>query len=170
MTTADTEDTTTSTADLYDRHGAALGSCDVQFRSFGGRHRFGGTAVTIRVHDENLLVKAAVAEPGRGRVLVIDGGGSCHSALLGDNMAAQAVENGWEGIVVYGAVRDVALLAHLDIGILAVGSNPRRSHKNGTGERDVVIGFGGAAFAPGDRVTADDDGVVVLPARRGDRR
>src|SRR5262245_23049324 len=84
--------------DLYDEHGEALDSCDTQFHQYGGRRVFRGIATTIRVHDDNILVKEAVAEPGAGRVLVVDGGGSCHSALLGDNMAAKAAANGWEGI------------------------------------------------------------------------
>jgi regulator of ribonuclease activity A len=156
--------TSKSTADLYDEHGEALDSCDTQFRQFGARRSFHGVVSTVLVHDENLLVKAAVAEPGSGRVLVIDGGGSGHSALLGDNMAKVALDNGWAGIIVHGAVRDTVELASLDIGIKAVGTNPRRSHKIGTGRRDVPVGFGGATFRPGDQIVSDDDGIVILRA------
>lgn len=151
-----------TTADLCDEHGDALDSCDTQFRQFGAVRAFRGVVSTVLAHDENLLVKAAVAEPGEGRVLVVEGGGSCHSALLGDNMARLARDNGWAGIVVHGAVRDAAELATLDIGVKAVGTNPRRSHKTGTGRRDVPVGFGGATFRPGDVLVSDDDGIVVL--------
>jgi regulator of ribonuclease activity A len=151
------------TADLYDEHGEALASCDTQFRQFGGRTRFQGEIVTVRCHEDNALLKTVVGEPGRGKVLVVDGDGSVHCALMGDVIAALAVSNGWEGVVLHGAVRDVAALATLDIGIKALGSNPRKSSKQGTGQRDVPVSFGGAVFAPGARLVSDEDGVVVLP-------
>ncbi|NWJ74311.1 ribonuclease E activity regulator RraA [Pseudonocardia sp. ICBG1122] len=150
------------TADLYDEHGEALDSCDTRFRQFGAVHVFSGVVATVQVHDENFLVKEAVAEPGQGRVLVVDGGGSCHSALLGDNMARQARDNGWAGLIVHGAVRDAEELGSIAIGLKAVGTNPRRSHKVGTGRRDVPVGFGGATFRPGDVVVSDEDGIVVI--------
>ncbi len=151
-----------STADLYDEHGEALGSCDVQLRGFGGVGRFSGPAATIRCHEDNALVKAVLSEPGGGRVLVVDGGGSLHTALMGDLIASSAVANGWAGVVIHGAVRDVAVLRTLPLGVKALGSNPRKSAKTGAGDRDVPVTFGGATFAPGDLVVGDDDGVVVL--------
>ncbi len=154
-----------STADLYDEHGEALGSCDLQLRRFGAVDRFSGPAATIRCHEDNALVKAVLGEPGEGRVLVVDGGGSLHTALMGDLIAGSAVANGWAGVVIHGAVRDVAVLRTLPLGIKALGSNPRKSAKTGAGERDVPVTFGGATFAPGDLVVGDDDGVVVLPSR-----
>lgn len=153
----------TPTADLVDEHGEALQSCDLQLRQYGARARFAGTAVTLRCHQDNALVKAALAEPGAGKVLVVDGGGSLHTALMGDLIAASAVANGWEGVVIHGAVRDVAALRELDLGVKALGSNPRKSAKDGAGERDVVVEFGGVSFAPGATVVSDDDGIVVLP-------
>lgn len=153
----------TPTADLVDEHGEALQSCDLQLRQYGARARFAGTAVTLRCHQDNALVKAALAEPGAGKVLVVDGGGSLHTALMGDLIAASAVANGWEGVVIHGAVRDVAALRELDLGVKALGSNPRKSAKDGAGERDVVVAFGGVSFAPGATVVSDDDGIVVLP-------
>jgi len=102
-------------------------------------------------------------EPGSGRVLVVDGGGSLHAALMGDAIASLAVENGWEGIVIQGAVRDVVALRPLEIGIKAMGSNPRRSAKSGQGEGDTPVRFGGVTFTPGDYLAADDDGIVVVP-------
>ena len=155
---------TVSTADLYDEHGDALESCDTQFRQFGGVTRFSGPAVTVRCHEDNALLKSVLSEPGEGRVLVVDGGGSLHCALMGDIIAGLAVANGWAGAVIHGVVRDVAVLRTLELGIKALGSNPRKSTKTGAGERDVTVSFGGATFVPGSLVCSDDDGVVVLPA------
>jgi regulator of ribonuclease activity A len=153
-----------STADLYDEHGEDLQSCSVQFRQLGGRSAFEGVVSTIQCHRDNALVTAALAEPGAGRVLVVDGGGSLESALMGDLIAASAVASGWEGVVIHGAVRDVAALRELDLGVKALGSNPRKSAKNGVGERDVVVSFGGVDFAPGLHLVSDDDGIVVTRA------
>ena len=150
-----------STADLYDELGDALQSCSVQLRHYGGRVAFDGLISTVRCHRDNALVKAALAEPGAGGVLVVDGGGSLESALMGDLIAASAVEHGWAGVVVHGAVRDVVALRELPLGALALGSNPRKSAKAGTGERDVTVSFGGVDFAPGQRLWADEDGIVV---------
>jgi regulator of ribonuclease activity A len=151
------------TADLYDEHGGALTSCDTQLRQFGARSRFQGEIVTVRCHEDNALLKKVVGEPGHGKVVVVDGDGSVHCALMGDVMAGLAASNGWEGVVIHGAVRDVAALAKLDIGIKAVGSNPRKSSKHGTGQHNVPVSFGGAVFTPGAQLVSDEDGVVVLP-------
>lgn len=151
------------TSDLYDLHREQLESCDLPLRQLGGVTRFAGEIVTFRSFEDNLLLKEIVAEPGRGRVLVVDTDGSTRVAMLGDNMAARAVGNGWAGIVVHGAVRDVAALRTLPIGIKALGANPRRSRKEGVGQRDAVVAFGGAVFTPGATLVSDDDGVVVLP-------
>lgn len=151
------------TSDLYDEYEEALQSCDLQLRQFGGRRHFSGPVVTFRSHEDNLVVKSILAQPGQGRVLVIDTGGSLHVAMLGDNMAALAARNGWAGIIVNGAVRDVAALAEVPLGIKALGSNPRRSRKEGTGVTDEPVSFGGAMFTPGAVVVSDDDGLVVLP-------
>jgi len=150
-----------STADLWDERGDELQSCSVQLRHVGGRRAFSGEIRTVRCHRDNALVKATLAEPGEGRVLVVDGGGSLESALLGDLIGASAVEHGWAGVVVHGAVRDVAALRELPLGVLALGSNPRRSAKDGVGERDVPVAFGGAEFVPGQHLWADEDGIVV---------
>jgi regulator of ribonuclease activity A len=151
------------TADLYDEHGEALTSCDTQLRQFGARSRFQGEIVTVRCHEDNALLKKVVGEPGHGKVVVVDGDGSVHCALMGDVLAGVAASNGWEGVVIHGAVRDVVALAKLDIGIKAVGSNPRKSSKHGTGQHNVPVSFGGAVFTPGARLVSDEDGVVVLP-------
>ena len=153
----------TPTADLYDRYGDELGSCDTQLRQFGAVRAFAGPAVTVRCFEDNALLKSIVAEPGEGRVLVVDGGGSVHTALMGDLIAGTAAGNGWAGVVINGAVRDVTALAGLPIGIKALGVNPRKSGKTGAGERDVPVSFGNCDFAPGAEVHSDEDGVVVLP-------
>ena len=151
------------TADLYDDQGEALTSCDTQLRQLGARSRFQGEIATVRCHEDNALLKKVVGEPGHGKVVVVDGDGSVHCALMGDVMAGLAASNGWEGVVIHGAVRDVAALAKLDIGIKAVGSNPRKSSKHGTGQHNVPVSFGGAVFTPGAQLVSDEDGVVVLP-------
>ena len=152
-----------STADLYDEHGEALASCDTQFRQFGARTRFQGEIVTIRCHEDNAILKEVVREPGAGKVIVVDAGGSVHCAMLGDRMADVAHANGWQGLIINGAVRDAVLLGQLDIGVKALGTNPRRSHKHGAGQRDVPVAFGGVVFAPGGTLVSDEDGLVVLP-------
>ncbi|GAA1646180.1 ribonuclease E activity regulator RraA [Actinoplanes couchii] len=153
----------TSTADLYDQHGEALGSCDTQFRQYGGVTDFRGPAVTVSCFQDNALLKSILGEPGEGRVLVVDGGGSVHTALMGDIIAGLAVDNGWAGVIINGAVRDVAALRTLQVGIKALGSNPRKSGKTGAGTRDEPLKFGECTFTPGATVVSDDDGVVVLP-------
>jgi regulator of ribonuclease activity A len=153
-----------STSDLFDAHPGAA-SCETQFRQFGGVRAFSGPIATVRCHEDNVLLRARVSEPGDGRVLVVDGGGSFRCALLGDNIAGLAVASGWAGIVVYGCVRDVAALAELPIGIKALGTNPRPSGKGGAGEVDVQVTFGGAEFTPGSMLYADEDGLLILAAR-----
>ncbi|HEU0190342.1 MAG TPA: ribonuclease E activity regulator RraA [Mycobacterium sp.] len=150
------------TADLVDDIGPDVRSCDTQFRQFGGQSQFAGPIGTVRCFQDNALLKSVLSAPGDGRVLVIDGGASLHAALVGDVIADLARANGWAGLVVHGAVRDAATLRTLDIGIKALGTNPRKSDKAGTGERDVVVEFGGVRFVPGESLYSDDDGLVVV--------
>lgn len=152
------------TADLVDTVGDDVRSCDVQFRQFGGRSEFAGPISTVRCFQDNALLKSVLSGPGGGGVLVIDGAGSLHTALVGDVIAELARSNGWAGLVVNGAVRDAAALRGIDIGIKALGTNPRKSTKTGAGERDVEISLGGVAFVPGDVAYSDDDGIVVVAA------
>jgi regulator of ribonuclease activity A len=149
-----------TTADLADAH-EELQSCEFQFRSFGRSPRFWGAISTVRCRHDNALAKRVLSQPGAGRVLVIDGDGSMKCALVGDVMAGMAVANGWAGIVVHGAIRDSAAMAMLDLGIKALGTNPRKSAKAGVGEVDLPVEFGGAVFTPGDYLYADEDGIVV---------
>ena len=153
-----------ATADLVDELGTDAASCDVQFRQFGGRAMFAGPISTVRCFQDNALLKSVLSEPGAGRVLVVDGGGSVHTALVGDVIAGLGQTNGWAGIIVNGAVRDAATLRRLDIGVKALGTNPRKSTKTGAGDRDVVVELGGIHFAPGGIAYSDDDGIVVLAA------
>jgi regulator of ribonuclease activity A len=152
-----------TTADLLDEHGDAALVCLIQFRSFGAPS-FEGVIATVRCDEDNVLVREQAAQPGDGRVLVIDGGGSLRCALLGDAIAALAHGNGWAGVVVNGCVRDTVALDELGLGVKALGSNPRPSRKVGAGEIGVPVSFGAITFAPGARLVADEDGVIVLPA------
>ena len=153
--------TTIATADLYDERGDALDSLALQLHDFGGRAAFDGPVRTIRCHRDNALVKATLATPGEGAVLVIDGGGSLESGLVGGLIAASAVANGWAGLIVHGAIRDRVAIAALDLGVKALGSNPRKSAKAGVGALDVPVEIAGVVFRPGAHVWADADGVLV---------
>ncbi|MBS4103606.1 ribonuclease E activity regulator RraA [Tsukamurella paurometabola] len=156
----------TPTADLVDEIGPDVRSCDTQFRQFGGRKQFVGEVVTVKCFQDNALLKSILGEPGEGRVLVIDGSDengvpSLHTALVGDLIAELGRGNGWAGIVAYGAVRDAAVIGTLDIGVKALGTNPRKSTKTGEGRRDVPLTFGGVTFTPGDLLFSDEDGIVL---------
>ena len=151
----------TSTADLYDEHGDTLQSLALQLRDFGGSLAFEGPIRTVRCFQDNQLVKDLLATPGDGAVLVIDGSGSLGTALMGDLIAASAVANGWAGVVVHGAIRDSAAIGRLPLGVKALGTNPRKSAKAGTGQVDVMLRFGDVEFCPGAVLYADEDGVLV---------
>lgn len=131
--------------------------------SFGGVECFAGTAATVRCFEDNSRVRDRVAQPGEGRVLVVDGGASLRCALLGDRLARMAADNGWAGIIIHGCVRDSAELAEIDLGIQALTTHPRRSHKRGEGSVDEAVDIGGVTVRPGDFIAADLDGIVVLP-------
>jgi regulator of ribonuclease activity A len=150
-----------ATADLADEIGPGIRSCDTQFRQFGGVAAFAGPITTIRCFQDNLLVKQTLNSPGDGGVLVVDGVASVHTALVGDLIAGAAVKNGWVGVIVNGAVRDSAILRTLDIGIKALGTNPRKSTQTGSGEKNVPVEIGGVTFNPGETCYSDEDGVVV---------
>ena len=160
---------TVSTADLYDEHGEDLQVCDTPFIQYGGRRAFDGPITTVRCFQDNALLKSILSTPGSGGVLVVDGGGSVHTALSGDVIAQLAVDNGWAGLVINGAVRDSDLLARMDLGVKALGTIPRKSGKTGAGERDLDITFGGATFRAGDHLWSDNDGVVAMHVGSTDR-
>lgn len=152
---------TISTADLYDERGDDLQSLSLQLQDLGGCTTFDGPIRTVRCFRDNAVVKRVLATPGDGAVLVIDGGGSLDSALMGDLIAASAVANGWVGVVIHGAIRDRAAIATLELGVKALGSNPRKSAKAGLGALDEPVTFGGVTFRPGAHLFADADGVLV---------
>ena len=156
-----------ATADLYDAHGETLQVLTPMFRDFGGRRAFEGPAATLKVFEDNSLVRAALEEPGQGRVLVVDGGGSLRCALVGDQLGVLGVKNGWAGILVYGCVRDADALGALQIGIKALATNPRKSVKKGEGTRDTVLRFADAVITPGNYVYADTDGIVIAESSLG---
>ncbi|BBY26588.1 ribonuclease E activity regulator RraA [Mycolicibacterium sediminis] len=152
------------TADLVDDIYPDVRSCDLQLRNFGGVTDFAGPITTVKCFQDNALLKSVLSEPGAGGVLVIDGDGSLHTALVGDVIAGIAKDSGWAGLIVHGAVRDASTLRTIDVGIKALGTNPRKGGKTGAGERDVEVTFGGVTFVPGEIAYCDEDGIVVVPA------
>ena len=154
-----------ATADLYDTHGEALRVLAPIFRDYGGLRTFAGEVVTLKVYEDNSLVRAALEEAGHGRVLVVDGGGSLRCALVGDKLAELGHKNGWAGIVVYGCIRDSAPIGALAIGVKAIATNPRKSVKKGEGERNVTLRLAEVVIEPGDYLYADVDGVVLAKAK-----
>lgn len=149
-----------STPDLSDRFDDVR-ALELSWVNYGAVRCFAGKVVTIKCHEDNSLVKQAVAEAGEGRVIVVDGGGSRRRALLGDMLAEQAAANGWSGLVIYGVIRDVDEIAQTEIGVQALGHCPLKTEKLGVGQRDVVLSFGGADISPGDYIYADNNGVLV---------
>lgn len=150
------------TPDLCDAY-PEVAVVEPMFGNFGARSSFGGQIVTVKCFEDNSVVKAQVAEPGHGKVMVVDGGGSLRRALLGDMLAAKAAENGWEGIIIYGCVRDVDVLAETDLGIQALASHPMKTDKRDIGDLNVTVVFGGVTFRPGEYVYADNNGIIVSP-------
>lgn len=148
------------TPDLCDAH-PDIQVVEPMFGNFGGREAFGGEIVTVKCFEDNSVVKEQVATPGKGKVMVVDGGGSMRAALLGDVLAEKAAENGWEGLVIYGCIRDVDEIGETDLGVQALGTHPRKTEKRGVGDLNVPVTFGGVTFQPGHYLYADNNGVVV---------
>jgi regulator of ribonuclease activity A len=153
------------TPDLCDQFETELGKTvrvvAPMFRHYGGRAAFCGEVVTLKIFEDNTLVREVFNENGTGKVLVIDGGGSLRCALVGDQLALLARKNGWEGVIVYGCIRDSADINGMDIGIRALDTHPQKTLKKGVGERNLAVTFGGVTFNPGDFAYADEDGVLV---------
>jgi regulator of ribonuclease activity A len=135
--------------------------CAPVFKPYGGLTRFNGTAVTLKVFEDNTWVRTLLDEPGLGRVLVIDGGGSTRCALVGGNLGVLAEKNNWAGIVVFGCVRDTLELAQSKVGIRALAAHPQKSVKRNVGERDLVVDIAGTVVKPGNMIYADEDGLIV---------
>lgn len=154
---------TLATTDLCDAYSAELQIADPIFADFGGRLDFAGPISTVKCFEDNSLVRAALEEPGAGRALVVDGGGSDRCALLGDKLARLAIDNGWAGVLVYGCLRDSAEIADMPIAVKALAAHPKKSDKRGQGDRDVPVRFAGVDFTPGAWLYGDADGVVLAP-------
>jgi regulator of ribonuclease activity A len=153
------------TADICDDFAGSIQVCEPMFRSFGARAAFHGPISTVRVLEDNVLVREALENLPPSRVLVVDGGGSRRCALVGDRLAGITASRGLAGIIVNGCVRDVRALTRIDIGILALASHPLRSRKEGEGEKDVPVAFGGVTWTPDHYIYADEDGIVVAAER-----
>lgn len=153
------------TADLVDEHGDAVQVMLPGLRDFGGRRRAAGPVSTVRCYEDNSLVRAALAEPGRGRILVVDGGGSLRFALLGDRLAASAVANGWAGVLIHGCIRDSVAIGAMPLLVRALATIPRKTVKRGEGQRDLPVRFLDVSFEPGAWLVLDEDGGVVAPER-----
>lgn len=154
------------TADLYDKYEDELQVAAPIFRNFGGKPAFGGQIVTLKVHEDNKLVRSELEKNGAGKVLVIDGGGSLRTALVGGNIGKLAADNKWEGLIVNGCIRDSLEIAATPVGVFALATNPTKPKKNGFGETGVVLRFAGVVFRPGEYVYADEDGVVISKEKR----
>ena len=147
--------------DLCDQHFDQLSVMDPIFQSYGKATIFSGQAVTVKCFEDNSLVKELAGMPGQGRILVIDGGGSTRRALLGDMIAENAVNNGWAGFIIYGAIRDVATINTLELGVKAITACPVKTEKRGLGDAGIDLQFAGVSIAEGDYIYADLNGVVV---------
>tara|TARA_Y100000589_G_scaffold83270_2_gene77220 strand:+ start:79 stop:504 length:426 start_codon:yes stop_codon:yes gene_type:complete len=131
------------------------------FTNYGGREAFGGQIVTVKCHEDNSLVKEHVANPGAGKVMVVDGGGSLRCALLGDMLAEKAAQNNWAGLIIYGCIRDVDEIRKTQLGVQALRTIPIKSNRQGRGDLNIPITFGGVTFHPGEYVYADNNGIIV---------
>ncbi|MGH8750174.1 MAG: ribonuclease E activity regulator RraA [Burkholderiales bacterium] len=149
------------TADLCDRHEGKFKVLAPLLQHYGGARAFSGVIATVKVHEDNVLVRSALAQAGTGKVLVVDGGGSLRCALAGDLLAQLALENGWRGIIVYGCIRDSQAIAQMPLGMLALNTHPQKSVKKGAGGTNIPVTFGGVTFTPGHYIYADADGVLV---------
>ncbi|AZG87100.1 ribonuclease E activity regulator RraA [Pseudomonas syringae] len=152
------------TPDLCDAYPDLIQVVEPMFSNFGGRDSFGGQIVTLKCFEDNSKVREQVELDGKGKVLVVDGGGSLRCALLGDMLADKAAKNGWEGMLIYGCVRDVDVIAQTDLGVQALASHPKKTEKRGIGELNVPVTFGGVTFRPGDYLYADNNGVIISPS------
>ena len=150
------------TTDICDHHIDEIQIAEpIGLKSYGGRREFSGQIETVKCYEDNTFVRAALEKNGQGKVLVIDGGGSTRCALLGDNIAELAQQNQWNGVLVYGSIRDSAAVAKIDIGILALGTHPKKSAKNKEGMTHLKIHFAGVDFIPDDFIYVDEDGIVI---------
>jgi len=158
---------TFTTADLYDKYGGDLKVALSIFKDYGAKRIFHGPISTVKTYEDNSLVRTALEEPGEGRILIVDGDESLRCAMLGDMLAKLGMENGWSGIIVFGCIRDADVIATIDIGVKALNTNPRKSLKQGLGDRDIPVSFAGITFNVGEYVYADTDGIIVSEKKIG---
>ena len=149
------------TADLSDEFDSLVQVAEPLFQNYGGIKSFGGQTVTLKVFEDNSLVRQEVESDGRGRVLVVDGGGSLRCSLVGDQVAKLACDNSWAGLIINGCIRDIADVAAIQLGVKALNTIPKRSFKRGSGERQITVHFASVSFEPDHYVYADEDGVLV---------
>lgn len=149
------------TADLCDDYIAELEIPLVDFQSYGGQPSFSGPISTVRVYEDNVLVKEALETIPEGHILVVDGGGSKRRALMGDRLADIAVKRKLAGVIIYGSIRDTLDISTMPVGVLALGSHPQKSRKDKIGDRDIPLHFGGVEWRPGDYAYVDEDGIVI---------
>lgn len=149
------------TPDLCDAYPDLVRIVEPMFTNYGGRTSFGGEIITVKCHEDNSLVKEHVGNPGDGRVMVVDGGGSLRCALLGDMLAEKAAENNWAGLIIYGCIRDVDEIMKTDLGVQALRTIPIKSNRQGRGDLNTPVAFGGVTFHPGEYVYADNNGIIV---------
>ena len=154
-----------ATTDLCDTHEGKVRVAAPIFRSFGGKTAFYGPIATLKLFEDNGLVRQLLGTPGNGRVLVVDGGGSLRRALLGDQLAELAVSNGWAGLVIWGCIRDSKAIGAMDLGVFALATIPLKTVKKNLGEIDVPVSFAGIDFNPGEWLYADEDGIIVSASR-----
>lgn len=151
-----------NTTDISDVLGDKVLVLSPDYRHFGGRVQFSGTAVTIKCFEDSSRVKELIQTPGQGKVLVIDAGGSTRCAVWGDQSGQTAKANGWEGVVIHGAVRDAARNAAIELGLVALASVPKKSNRQGLGDTNLPVDMGDVLCHPGDQVVCDEDGVVIV--------
>ena len=156
------EITMNKTCDISDEHHPNVQYLEAGYQSFGGKAVFNGCIQTVKCFEDNSLVREKVFSDGTGCVLVVDAGGSRRCAMLGDMLAAKAVENGWQGVLMFGLIRDSADINQMDIGVKALGTLPLKSVKKGAGEANIELNFSGVRFTPGEYLYADEDGVIVI--------
>jgi regulator of ribonuclease activity A len=152
-----------STPDLCDEFADGLSVLEPIFTNFGGRVHFFGEAVTVKCFEDNSKIKELAGQPGQGRIMVVDGGGSLRRALLGDMIAAHALANGWAGFVIFGCIRDVDEIGAMDLGVQALATHPMKTDKRGLGDINVPVAIAGNTVHPGDWVVCDNNGIVVSP-------
>ncbi len=149
------------TPDLCDAHPDKVQVVEIDFNNYGQRQSFGGQIVTVKCFEDNSLVKDQATQPGKGKVLVVDGGASPRRSLLGDMNAEKFVANQWEGLIIYGRIRDVDIINTLNLGVQALGTVPVKTERRGLGDLNIPIHFGGVDFIPGQYVYADNNGIIV---------